>query len=168
VGSPLFTAPEIIRYKGHAKASDYWSWAVVVYKMVTGKYPFYTKGMDELKLYKRICKGTFELDGLVSMEFRMLMVSILYPDPSKRLGSHANGWKDIFGSPWLANEYDASELRSLHTQELPAPWIPDLQDRIDASRFHPDASEVDDLVDECFPSISEKEQTIFNSFGPQI
>lgn len=136
--------------------------------MVTGKYPFYTKEKDELKLYKRICTGTFELDGLVSMEFRILMASILYPDPSKRLGSHANGWREIFASPWLANEYDALELRSLRRQDLPAPWVPDLQDPLDASRFHPDASRVDDLVDECFPSISEKEQTIFNSFGPQI
>ena len=68
--------------------------AVVIYRMVTGKYPFYQKGMDELALYKRICKGTFEVTGAMSIELRMLMIALLYPEPSQRLGSRANG-KDL-------------------------------------------------------------------------
>ena len=39
-GSPMYTAPEIIRYKGHDKSCDYWSFGVVLYRLVTGRYPF--------------------------------------------------------------------------------------------------------------------------------
>ena len=134
---------------------------------MTGTYPFYEKGTDELQLYKRICKGSLELDGLMSVEFRMLMVAILYPDPSQRLGSARNGWRDMFASPWFAN--DASiDLDKLRKRELKAPWIPELRDPLDASSFHPDVSDLEDLMDATFPKISEKQQKIFSTFGPQI
>ena len=117
-------APETILYKGQNKGVDHWSWAVLLYRMVTGKYPFYQKGMDEMALYKRICKGAFEVTGTMSIEFRMLMIAILYPDPTQRLGSRANGWRDIYDAPWLANALSSSDLRKLRKQTFPAPWVP--------------------------------------------
>ena len=60
-------APETILYKGQNKGVDHWSWAVLVYRLVTAKYPFYQKGMDEIALYKRICKGAFEVNGEMSV-----------------------------------------------------------------------------------------------------
>jgi len=165
VGSPIFTAPEIIRFQGHDKGSDYWAWAVLCYRLVTGKYPFYEKGMEELDLYKRICKGTIELDGQMSVDFRMLMVSILYPNPAQRLGSGRNGWRDIFDSSWFASN-QSFDLRRLRRQDLPAPWVPDLKGPLDASRFHPrDESETEDLIRQNFPAVSDK---VFDSFGPWI
>ena len=166
-GSPIFTAPEIIKFQGYDASCDYWAWAVLVYRLVTGKYPFYEKGIDELNLYKRICRGTFELDGLMSMEFRMLMCGLLYPDPSKRLGSGRNGWKSIVKSPWFATD-GAIDFQRLRRQEVPAPWVPDLKDPLDASSFHPDESEMEDLLHARFPDISEKQQEIFEGFGPHM
>ncbi|KAG7361959.1 serine/threonine protein kinase [Nitzschia inconspicua] len=167
-GSPLLTAPEIILYKGHDKGVDYWSWAVTVYRMVTGRYPFFVEGMDELTLYKRICRGTFELDGFVSMEFRFLMVSVLYPDPKQRLGSRAYGWDDIFACPWFAND-PSFDLRSLRKRTVKPPWIPPLTDSmLDPSQFHSDYSSFDDWMDDAkCPEIPSDRQSIFASFGPQ-
>lgn len=166
-GSPIFTAPEIIKFQGYDTSCDYWAWAVLVYRLVTGKYPFYEKGIDELDLYKRICRGTFELDGLMSMEFRMLMCGLLYPDPSKRLGSDRNGWKSIVKSPWFASD-GAIDFQRLRRQEIEAPWVPNLKDPLDASSFHPDESEMEDLLHARFPDISEKQQEIFEGFGPHM
>ena len=42
--------------------ADYWAFAVVVYRLVTGRYPFYEDGIDELQLYKRICRGKIEVE----------------------------------------------------------------------------------------------------------
>jgi serine/threonine protein kinase len=166
-GSPMLMAPEIIRCIGHDKGVDHWSWAVTVYHMVTGKYPFYEQGMDELALYKRICKGAFELTGLMSIEFRLLMVAMLYPDPSQRLGSRASGWRDILASPWFADD-PCLDLTKLRSQTPPAPWIPDVKDALDVSQFHNDSS-VDDLMnDENCPSIPDDRQSFFCSFGPRI
>mmetsp|Transcript_11833 Transcript_11833/g.24409 ORF Transcript_11833/g.24409 Transcript_11833/m.24409 type:complete len:104 (+) Transcript_11833:785-1096(+) len=103
----------------------------------------------------------------MSMEFRMLMVAVLYPNPSQRLGSSRNGWRDIFASPWFANEA-SFDLRKLRKQAIVAPWVPHLKDPLDASSFHPDASDMEDLMDQTFPQIGEKQQKIFSTFGPQI
>jgi serine/threonine protein kinase len=166
-GSPMLTAPEVIRCNGYDRGCDNWSFAVVVYRMVTGKYPFYQQGMDELALYKRICRGTFELDGTMSMEFRLIMVALLYPDPAQRLGSGVNGWRDIFAAGWFAKD-ETLDLRRLRKQEIPAPWVPDLKDPLDASRFHRNASEVEDLMATSLPSISKLQQRVFESFGPHV
>ena len=162
-----FSLSQCIRFQGHGRASDNWAWAVLVYRLVTGKYPFYKDGIDELQLYKRICKGSLELDGLMSMEFRMLMVAVLYPDPRQRLGSARSGWRDLFASSWLSND-GTIDLGRLRKQGIPAPWTPDIQGDLDASSFHPDSSDLEDLMDRLFPEIADKQQQIFNNFGPQI
>lgn len=115
----------------------------MIYRLVTGRYPFFAADGNELELYKRICRGTLELDGLMTMEFRLLMTSMLYPDPDKRLGSGRNGWIEIISSSWFANDLD---LRKLRRQKITAPWVPNFKDDIDASSFHPDESEMVDLM----------------------
>ena len=167
VGSPVFTSPEIIRFQGHDKRADYWAWGVLVYRLVTGCYPFYAKDIDELELYRRICKGSIVLDGAMSVEFRMLIVSLLYPNPDKRLGSGRNGWREIINSSWFVND-ESFDIRRLQRQKMSAPWVPDLDNSLDASSFHPDESEMKDLLHQHFPAVSEKHQQIFASFGPQI
>lgn len=160
----MLTAPEIIRYKGHDKGVDHWSWAVMIYRVVTGNFPFYEEGMSELALYKRICKGSFELNGLMSVEFRLLMVAMLYPDPSQRLGSRANGWRDIFAAPW----FSGLNLSKLRKQSLQAPWVPEIRGALDDSRFHIDPS-IDDLMEDssCAP-ITDSQQNIYRAFGPTV
>lgn len=102
------------------------------------------------------------------MHFRMIMVAILYPNPVQRLGSAANGWKDIFAHPWFLDD-DSFNLRSLRKREVPAPWVPALKDPTDTSRFH-QSSDVDDLMKQnFFPfDLTEKDEKLFRCFGPSI
>lgn len=171
----MMMAPEIIRSQGYDRGCDNWSWAVLVFRLVTGVYPFYQKGLDELGLYKRICLGRFEMTGNMSIDFRMLMVALLYPDPAQRLGSRVKGWRDIFAAPWFSgddnddhNDDHAFDLSKLRKQSLTAPWVPDLKNPLDSSRFHPDASVHEDLMTAMLPGITEEQQQIFRSFGAQI
>ena len=169
-GSPLFMAPEIILYKGQTKGVDYWSWAVLVYRLVTAKYPFYQNGMDEIALYKRICKGSFEVHGEMSVEFRMLMIAMLYPDPSQRLGSRANGWRDIIDAPWFSNPSFSADLPKLRKQTLPAPWVPPSGKKIDpGSVIHQSSNDFDDLFDDAVCGrIPDMQQRIFDPFGSMV
>eukprot|EP00956_Cyclotella_meneghiniana_P038010 scaffold147680_cov79-Cyclotella_meneghiniana.AAC.2 len=164
VGSPIYTAPEIIRFQGYNTSVDYWAWAVLIYRLVTGRYPFFVADGNELELYKQICRGTLELDGLMTMEFRLLMTTTLYPDPSKRLGSGRNGWIEIINSAW----FDELDLRKLRRQKIKAPWMPDFKNDIDASSFHPDESDMVDLMLQEFPALDDGQQKMFVPFGRQV
>jgi protein kinase A len=167
VGSPIYTAPEIIRFQGYNTSVDYWSWGVLVYRLVTGRYPFYNTEGNELALYKQICRGSLELDGLMTMEFRMLMTSLLYPDPNKRMGCGRNGWNEIMNSAWFFNDL-ALDFHKLRRQKTVAPWIPELRNELDASSFHPDESEMEDLMTQNFPPVEYEQQQLFAPFGPYI
>ena len=103
----------------------------------------------------------------MSIQFRMLMVAVLYPDPTQRLGSAVNGWRDIFAHPWFSDD-DSFNLRTLRKREMPAPWVPELKDPLDASRFY-QSSDVEDLMAKhFFPEITDQQEKTFSSFGPQI
>jgi len=166
-GSPMLTAPEIIRYTGHDKACDYWSWAVLCFFMVTAKYPFYERGASEAALYKRICRGEFELSGNMSVAFKSLMVALLHPEPTHRLGSKANGWKELFAHAWFERD-EKFDLQRARNRTFPAPWVPQLKDSYDASRFrhNPAAnSSTETIFDQC---LSSDQQQVFAPFGSFI
>ena len=42
-GTPEYLAPEIIHRKGHGKAVDWWSLGMLIYELLTGLPPWYTK-----------------------------------------------------------------------------------------------------------------------------
>jgi serine/threonine-protein kinase ULK/ATG1 len=51
-GSPLYMAPEILRYQKYDGTADLWSVGAVLYEMVTGRPPF--KAQNHLELLKKI------------------------------------------------------------------------------------------------------------------
>ncbi|KAL3935627.1 MAG: hypothetical protein SGBAC_008893 [Bacillariaceae sp.] len=170
-GTPFLVSPEIIRMEGHDKATDYWSWAVMVYKLVSGKYPF--RAYNEETLYSKICRGSFAVVG--SYEFRSLMVAILYPNPTKRLGSSPQGWKDIFAHSWFRQD-ETFSLTRVQSQELSPPWLPGTKKQAndvsnaDEAFFLPPGGGMfieHDLMKER-SYLTEEQQAPFQSFGPYI
>jgi serum/glucocorticoid-regulated kinase 2 len=48
-GTAEYLSPEILQRQGHGKASDWWSFGAIIYEMLVGLPPFYSK--DREKLY---------------------------------------------------------------------------------------------------------------------
>lgn len=51
-GTPEYLSPEILSKKGHGKSTDWWSFGCIVYEMLSGLPPFYSKQRE--KLFKNI------------------------------------------------------------------------------------------------------------------
>jgi CRP-like cAMP-binding protein/tRNA A-37 threonylcarbamoyl transferase component Bud32 len=58
-GTPEYLAPEIILSKGHDKGVDCWAFGVLIYEMIYGITPFFSSGIDQVTLFKRIVQGKF-------------------------------------------------------------------------------------------------------------
>lgn len=56
-GTPNFVSPEIIQYRGHSFASDYWALACTFYFMLCGATPFQTNNIRGT--YSKICRSEF-------------------------------------------------------------------------------------------------------------
>merc|ERR1712037_1061245 len=95
--------------RGHDKGADHWSLGVLIYEMIVGETPFYKDGMDQIQLFRNICKAQFSFPRGVprsrraSPDAELLVKGLLTTTITSRTGSLANGIKDIYKSSWYEN-----------------------------------------------------------------
>ena len=63
-GTPEYLAPEIISRIGHGTAVDWWSLGMLLYEMLTGLPPWYTK--DRKQLYESLKSAPLEFPSYLS------------------------------------------------------------------------------------------------------
>lgn len=86
-GSPLYMAPEILRYERYDAKADLWSVGTVLYEMVTGRPPFRARNHVELLRKIEAAEDTikFPREVQVSPEMKALVRSLLKRSPVERL-----------------------------------------------------------------------------------
>lgn len=88
-GTPEYLAPEVLARKGHGTAVDWWGLGMVLYEMLTGLPPWYTRNRQEL--FARIREAPLEIPDYLSAEAASLISLLLHREPEKRLGSRGAG-----------------------------------------------------------------------------
>lgn len=99
-GTPEYLAPEVILGTGHDKSVDYWSLGVLMFEMLSGYPPFYSK--DHMELYSKICSGKFNIPTFITPEASSLIKGLIKTNKSKRLGCLKNGANDIKNHSYFA------------------------------------------------------------------
>ncbi|KAG0139648.1 hypothetical protein CROQUDRAFT_137060 [Cronartium quercuum f. sp. fusiforme G11] len=86
-GSPLYMAPEILRYEKYDAKADLWSVGAVLYEMSVGKPPFRAQNHVELlhKIEKSEDKITFPEDKHVAQDIKALIRCLLKRNPIERI-----------------------------------------------------------------------------------
>ncbi|XP_008569517.1 PREDICTED: serine/threonine-protein kinase ULK4-like [Galeopterus variegatus] len=111
-GSPIYTAPEIVKGTDFSITSDLWSLGCLLYEMFSGKPPFSSENVSEL-----IQKILFE-DPLppipkdsslpkASSDFINLLDGLLQRDPQKRLT-----WTGLLQHPFWKNAFTREDEES--------------------------------------------------------
>ncbi len=65
-------------------AVDTWALGVLLFLLLTGKYPFQPCPTRE-NMFKKICAGDFDVPGHVSQGARQVLAGLLQADPEKRM-----------------------------------------------------------------------------------
>jgi len=84
-GTPEYLAPEVLRKQAYDKAVDWWCLGAVLYEMLYGLPPFYSK--DTLEMYQNILNKPLRLRTNISIQARNLLEGLLQKDKNKRLGA---------------------------------------------------------------------------------
>ena len=89
-GSPLYMAPEILRYEKYDARVDLWSIGTVLYEMLVGKPPF--KASNHVELLRRIERGEdkikFPEEIYVSNSLKKMVRGLLKRHPGERMSFH--------------------------------------------------------------------------------
>ena len=99
-GTAEYLSPEMLQRQGHGKATDWWSFGAIIYEMLIGLPPFYSK--DREQLYKNIKYAEPKLDyDFLTPDARDICAKLLHKDPNQRLGSGATDAEEIKSHPWF-------------------------------------------------------------------
>lgn len=105
-GSPLYMAPEILRYEKYNAKADLWSVGTVIYEMVVGKPPF--RASNHIELLKKIEKSNdqinFPTDFEISQDLIRLICNLLKANPTDRMG-----FNEFFSDPVINSNNDIYE-----------------------------------------------------------
>ena len=100
-GSPLYMAPEILRYEKYDAKADLWSVGTVMYEVMTGRPPF--RASNHVELLRRIEKGEdrikFAEDVIISDPMKKLIRGLLKRNPVERMS-----FQDFFGHGVIIDE----------------------------------------------------------------
>jgi serine/threonine-protein kinase ULK/ATG1 len=112
-GSPLYMAPEILRYERYDAKADLWSVGTVLYEMTTGKPPFRARNHVELLRKIEAAEDVIKFPREVSVgsEIKGLIRSLLKRSPVERLS-----FENFFVHPVVT-----SDIPGLVEDDVPRP-----------------------------------------------
>ena len=99
---PAYISPELLSsVSGHpgfahysGRCADMWSLGVMLYALLTGRYPF--QHPTPATLFNKIRSGRYALPDWLSHNARCLLRCLLCREPRERLTAH-----EVLGHPWL-------------------------------------------------------------------
>lgn len=113
-GSPLYMAPEILRYEKYNAKADLWSVGAVLYEMTVGKPPF--KAANHIELLKNIEKSNdrikFPSSAQVPDNLKKIIRSLLKYNPTERVS-----FAEFFSDPLILDDLHSAD-KPLETSEM--------------------------------------------------
>ncbi|MES1913063.1 MAG: hypothetical protein MHM6MM_005293 [Cercozoa sp. M6MM] len=117
-GTPEYLAPEVLRRVGHNQVADWWSLGALLYEMLTGIPPFYSR--DRKRLFKQILERKLQFPVYFSPAVKSLLRGLMSRDPLQRLGAH--GAEEIKMHPFFNEiDWDLLEQRKVTPPFRPIP-----------------------------------------------
>ncbi|CAD8101305.1 unnamed protein product [Paramecium primaurelia] len=118
-GSPEYMAPEMLLKVGHNVQVDHYCLGALLYELVTGLPPYYSRDTDEI--YESILNEelTFPEKLNLSSDIKNLLQGLLCKQPSERLGAN-KGLTELLTHSWFKDV----DLVSILQKQVPPPFKP--------------------------------------------
>jgi len=118
-GTPEYLAPEILRKVGHGKAADWWTLGALIYEMLCGVPPFYSRSRDAL--FDKILRQKIRFPNYFSRESIDIIKQLMQRNPKYRLGSR-NGATSVKAHVF----FNSVNWEGLFRREIEPPFKPRL------------------------------------------
>ncbi|KAK3899023.1 hypothetical protein C8A05DRAFT_37373 [Staphylotrichum tortipilum] len=130
-GSPLYMAPEILRYERYDAKADLWSVGTVLYEMATGKPPF--RAGNHVELLRKI-EATEDLikfprESIVSADMKALIRALLKRNPVERIS-----FDDFFNHTVITSPIPGLVEDDIPRERRPPPPVAETPEELGLSR----------------------------------
>jgi len=167
-GTPEYLAPEVLKKQKYGMAVDWWCLGVVLYEMLVGLPPYYSRDCNEM--YDKILRGVLKFPPFMSENAKDLIAKLLSRDPETRLGSKEDA-KELMNHPF----FEGIDWQKLYNREYKPPFNPGVSSDFDLKNFDPqftseslpemaeeDRFQVDVEIDDTFSGFSFSEENGFS------
>lgn len=122
--------PEMLRGRGHDKQLDYYCLGALLYEMLTGLPPYYSKDTNEM--YHRILNEHLTFPEYLNKSHPVidLLIRLLAKDPANRI----KDVEEIKQHPWLRD----TNWKKYFKKEIDPPFVPSMRE----SNFDPEFNDL--------------------------
>lgn len=99
VGTPLYVAPEMLEFNLAGTFTDLWALGCIIYEMLVGKSPFFSKKSNEV--FKKILERDIYFPPDMDKDARDLIDKLLKVNAYERLGMASYG--DLKAHPFFVD-----------------------------------------------------------------
>ncbi|KAL7393783.1 hypothetical protein ABVT39_015917 [Epinephelus coioides] len=130
-GTPEYLAPEVLRGHPYSPAVDWWGLGTVLFEMIYGLPPFYSR--NKVEMFENILHAPLQMRSGGSQAARSLLEGLLERDVSKRLGG-SRDLEELQEHPFFASiNWD-----DLLARKVRPPFIPKVTGPCDVSYIDPE------------------------------
>ncbi|CAM9125799.1 unnamed protein product, partial [Ectocarpus fasciculatus] len=128
-GTPEYIAPEVLLRQGHGRAVDWWSLGALLFEMICGLPPFYSKNRETM--FQKIMTAELTFPSFMSDRAKDLLTRLLIRDPKLRLGSGPGDAEELKSHPFFSD----INWERLSSGNIIPPWNPGVAGSLDTSQF---------------------------------
>uniref|UniRef100_A0A673NJI9 Serine/threonine-protein kinase Sgk1 n=1 Tax=Sinocyclocheilus rhinocerous TaxID=307959 RepID=A0A673NJI9_9TELE len=144
-GTPEYLAPEVLRKQPYDNTVDWWCLGSVLYEMLYGLPPFYSR--DTHEMYDNILHKELIMRPGASTAAWSILQALLEKDHTRRLG-----YRDDFNEVKGHEFFSSINWDDLEQKKLPPPFNPSVESQYDISNFDPEFTEETVPNSVCFSS----------------
>ncbi|XP_042366816.1 serine/threonine-protein kinase Sgk3-like [Plectropomus leopardus] len=130
-GTPEYLAPEVLRKQPYDNTVDWWCLGSVLYEMLFGLPPFYSR--DTHEMYDNILHKPLVMRPGASSTAWSILQGLLEKDGTHRLGS-----RDDFNEIKAHSFFSSINWDDLDQKKIPPPFTPNVSSCCDISNFDPE------------------------------
>jgi tRNA A-37 threonylcarbamoyl transferase component Bud32 len=157
-GTPEYLSPEVLKGTGHSYPVDWWSLGTLIYEMLVGLPPFYSKSINIM--YQRILESPLRFPVGMSVEAMDILDKLLEREPDQRLCGPS-----IRDHPFFSSiDWDLLEAKKIEP-----PWKPPVTSPTDTGCIDPHFTN-QDAADSLVPvpswlaDLTDEDKDLFEGF----
>ena len=159
-GSPMYMAPEIMKFKRYDTKADLWSLGVMFYQMMTGRTPYTARNHAELMENIEKNEVIFPRGIKISEDAKDLLLKLLKKSSIERMT-----WDELFNHNWIINEKVENLFTNLEKTKNNIDTLDDEDDNEDDVLFTMEIQGEDENEKSCLNNFSDTHDFRRNNFN---